>query len=201
MPPAGQPDRRGWEWYYLDRLCRGSLHTFEHRYWVNAVAFSPDGQLLASAAGSPGRGTGDPQCEGELELWHVASGRLLATLLGDQPTPALQTVTFSPDGRWLLAVDATNTWRVWEVAGRRPCLATQAVAANFLLDGRTLAVIGAAGELKHLDLTSGREIRTVRGPVRSQPDQRLLAAFSGDGQRAASCIVGGKKVQILDAGT
>jgi serine/threonine protein kinase len=159
LPMEGQPDRRGWEWYYLDRLCQGSLQMFEHRYWVNAVAFSPDGQLLASAAGSPGRGTGDPQREGELKLWDFATGRLLATLLGDQPTPALQTVTFSQGSRWLMATDAANTWRVWEVASRRPCLTIQAVAAEFLPDGRTLAVVGAAGELKHLDLASvGRSV-------------------------------------------
>jgi WD40 repeat protein len=197
----GQPDRRGWEWYYLDRLCQGSLHTFEHKYWVNAVAFSPDGKLLASAAGSPGRGTGDPQREGELKLWDVATGRLLATLLGDQPTPALQTVTFSQGGRWLMATDAANTWRVWEVASRRPCLAIQAVAAGFLPDGRTLAIVGAAGELKHLDLASSREVLVVRGSLLSRPDQQLLAAFSGDGQRVALRLVGDKKVQILDGGT
>jgi hypothetical protein len=116
MPLEGQPDRRGWEWYYLDRLCQGSVYTFEHRYWVNAVAFSPDGQFLASAAGSPGRGTGDPQREGELKLWDVATGRLLATLLGDQPIPALNTVTFSRDGRRLATTGMEGIVQLWDAA-------------------------------------------------------------------------------------
>ena len=40
-------DRRGWEWYYQQRLCNADLRTLEGED-VQSVAFSPDGRCLAS---------------------------------------------------------------------------------------------------------------------------------------------------------
>src|SRR5262249_57910506 len=41
---------RQWEWYYLERLCRVDPVLFRDKAEVNSVAFSPDGELLASAS-------------------------------------------------------------------------------------------------------------------------------------------------------
>src|SRR5205807_1597261 len=51
-PAPGQEDLRGFEWRYLWRLCQGdSLRTFRgHMGHVRAVAFSPDGKLLATVS-------------------------------------------------------------------------------------------------------------------------------------------------------
>src|SRR5262249_4009986 len=39
---AGTKDPRGWEWYFLDRLCRGDLRTLRgHTRVARAVAYSP----------------------------------------------------------------------------------------------------------------------------------------------------------------
>jgi len=44
-------DVRGFEWYYWDRLCHSSLLDLKgHTSYVTSVAFSPDGQRLASAS-------------------------------------------------------------------------------------------------------------------------------------------------------
>jgi eukaryotic-like serine/threonine-protein kinase len=63
-----------------------------HKQDVRSVAISPDGRTLASA--SP---------DGTLRLWNVASRRAMATLRSDIP---LRWVTFTPDGRALLAREA-----------------------------------------------------------------------------------------------
>ena len=79
---------------YLLRLWRVSdgalLQTLGgHPDWVDSVAFSPDGQTLASGSGE------------EVRLWQVADGSLLRTLTLERYTGPLNTVVFSPDGRTL----------------------------------------------------------------------------------------------------
>ncbi len=68
-PGAGEPDLRGWEWRYLwqlgheDRLTlRSQDDTFA------AVAFSPDGQILAGL-----------ESKGRIQLWDRRTGKLLRT--------------------------------------------------------------------------------------------------------------------------
>jgi WD40 repeat protein len=74
--------------------------------WVGAVAFSPDGALLAAA------GSG----ERFATLWEVASGRLVGRLR--HPTYVVA-VRFDPRGR-ILATSATDgTVRLWDVASQR----------------------------------------------------------------------------------
>src|SRR5581483_7171089 len=52
LPPEGRPDRRGWEWYYLKRLCHAELVAIPaHRDAVSGLAFGPDGKYLVSSAG------------------------------------------------------------------------------------------------------------------------------------------------------
>ena len=51
-PVAGDTDLRGWEWYHLDSVAHSALLTLEHGPMALAVAFSPDGKLLASGGGS-----------------------------------------------------------------------------------------------------------------------------------------------------
>src|SRR5262249_55053811 len=63
-----------------------------HSGWVQALAFSPDGALLASGAGEPRR-------PGECKLWAVANGEERATLPG--PTGGVGALAFAPDGRTL----------------------------------------------------------------------------------------------------
>ena len=48
-PKAGETDLRGFEWYYLDRLCHADLLTLKGHTGSHSVAYSPDGKRLASA--------------------------------------------------------------------------------------------------------------------------------------------------------
>src|ERR1035437_5490085 len=63
-----------------------------HTAAVLAIAFSPDGTLLASASASP---------ENAVKLWSTQSWTLVRTLIG--ASNSLRAVGFSPDGKTVVA--------------------------------------------------------------------------------------------------
>src|SRR5262249_33058893 len=72
---------------------------------VNAIACSPDGQLLATAHG------GDCK-ENAAKLWDRISGQCLRVLSGK--SGGMYAVAFSPDGR-LLATGGSDIPQLWDV--------------------------------------------------------------------------------------
>jgi WD40 repeat protein len=80
------------------------------------AAFSPDGSLIAtgsevSFAAGPERPTAP------LEMWEGSTGRHLFTLRGH--TDVITSLSFSPDGKWLLSTSQDQTARVWDVRSGR----------------------------------------------------------------------------------
>ena len=97
---ACPPERRNWEWRYLNAASDTSLLAMVHpRRNVQNFAFSPDGARIASSSG-----------DGKVRIWEYPSGREVATLA--TPGKAWGMVAFSPDGSRLSA--ASNDGRVWE---------------------------------------------------------------------------------------
>src|SRR5262249_12104787 len=113
---------------------------------LNAVAFSPDGALLALAGrdktawitplagGSPtvlphpgpvldvafspdGRLLATACADGLARLWRVSTGELVRTLRGH--TDDVTSVAFSPDGRLLVTASRDHDARIWAVARGR----------------------------------------------------------------------------------
>jgi serine/threonine protein kinase/outer membrane protein assembly factor BamD (BamD/ComL family)/sugar lactone lactonase YvrE len=69
---------------------------------VHAVAFSPNGQLLASAS-----------WDTTIGIWDMESGELLRQLYGHEKY--VSSVAFSPDGQTLASASADQTVRLWRV--------------------------------------------------------------------------------------
>jgi eukaryotic-like serine/threonine-protein kinase len=160
-PGPDREDLRGFEWYYLWRLCyRGHRLTLRgHGGIVLGVAVSRDGKTLASASSG-----------GTLKLWDMPSGKVRATLQGH--TGAIWSVAFSPDGLTLASAGEDNTVRLWDVATgeeqatlRGHLFPVRSVA--FSPDGKTLAS-GAGGhfprrgEVKLWDVAERRERSTLQ---------------------------------------
>ena len=108
-PRPGESDLRGFEWRYLWRRCvQDQLATLTgHTLTVDCVAFSPNGQWLATGSQ-----------DATLRVWHPAD-QTLVTNLPSAHGP-VWSADFTPDNRYLVTGGDggvefwdTTTWRVW----------------------------------------------------------------------------------------
>src|SRR5579883_2324935 len=134
-----------------------------HTDWVMAVDFSPDGQTLASAAGS-----GDKF----IRLWDVKTGKELRRFEAQEPglNTAIYSLAFSPDGRMIASAGFGGTIHLWEVAtGKERCCFRghdhRIAKVVFSPDGRLLASTGDDSTVLFWDVT-GRHLDTQRHPQR-----------------------------------
>ncbi len=104
-----------------------------HKMTVFGVAFSPDGQTIATAS------VDDTCC-----LWGVRTGQRLAELGGHQG--GTYSVAFSPDGKTLAVGCNEGELKLWNLATRRDMMTLAAephtiFAVSFSPDGSTLATV------------------------------------------------------------
>jgi WD40 repeat protein len=157
-----------------------SIHRFERpcpeprkKCRVSAISFSPDGRTIASVADI--YGTAGEDFETDVDLWDVATGRLLRNLALKGGT---NSIAFSPDGRtlgvtdgiffrgeWEGTVSAKGSVTFWDVASGR-LLHREGFGAfciAFSPNGRTVVVGSAPYIVKVLDAKSWETLHTLRG--------------------------------------
>ncbi len=152
-----------------------------HSGWVTTMAFSPDGQRLATGS-----------WDQTVKLWEVSTGEQLSTTA--KKNKEIQALAFSRDGRWLATEDSSNTvtlrdartgQELRELASDKPLgpLGSNWVySIAFSPDGRWLATGLDDKTVRLWDVETGRrahDFATSRRRV-------TYIAFSPDGRRLAS---------------
>jgi hypothetical protein len=139
-----------------------------HTNGVAGVAFSPDGQILASGSS-------------DVRLWRLSDSALLRTM-----EESGGTVVFSPDGQILAALseDGVRMWRVSDGTLLRTLKASKVTSIAFSPDGQILAS-GSWDEVivRLWRVSDGAQLLTLEGSGRNvvfSPDGQTLASGSRD---------------------
>jgi len=164
-----------------------TLETRSHRGAVSALAYRPDGRLLATA--------GD---DGAIRLWDAAADDLIQALIAGGH--ALASLSWSPDGRFLAAGTTGGKIQLWEPQTGL-LLRTlgghigQVDSVAFSPLGRILASGGADGAIRLWDVSAAEVSQVLDGHVAGV----LALAWSPDGKTLASGGSVDGRVRLWDA--
>ena len=193
-----------WTFRLWDIARQQNTATLEHvvdrtKYAVKAVAFSPDGQILATAAI-------------HVKLWNLRNQAEVATLRHDNYMWAL---AFSSDGRFLAAGDGDQNGpgnvKVWDVSTRQAVASMQAdskvvYSVVFSPDDRLIASAGYDGIIKLWTVSDWSLQGTLHNPggtvysLDIAPDGKTLAS-TGHESVSLWGVESGEKIASLSLGS
>ena len=171
------------------------IEALDRRTPVSALAFSPDGALIAS-------GSEDHM----VRVWHLATRRLIRRL--DGHGSAVTAVTFSPDGSLIASASNDRTVRLWDAHAGRLVRTLQGhvyhvYAVAFDPQGRLLATASWDRTIAIWDVRSGVLLKKLRGhtaAIRSvafSRDGKMLASASDDQTVRLWSVDEGQELKVL----
>jgi eukaryotic-like serine/threonine-protein kinase len=197
-PKPGEPDPRGFEWYYLKRLRQPELIRINHGSPdLTCVAFSPDGKRLVSAAS-----------DHLVKVWEAESGKELLALEG-----AGRQVAFSANGNRIACGGQEWDARTAKNLQPLPTPSRAPAAGNNVTvyphqgrvispDGTRLA--GMSGTIVRIsDAKTGDELFALHGHSSAiwnlafSPDSKRLGSASWDGTARMWDVETGKELLVL----
>ncbi len=149
-------------------------------YRVRALAFSEDGQMLATGSGVPSR-------SGEVKIWNVEDGSLI-TAIPEAHLDSVNAVEFSRDGEYVASAGADKFVRMFEVATGKQIHKFEghtnyALGVSWRQDGKIIASCAADDTIMIWDTTTGDRLRTIPGFTK----QVFSVKFVGQENITVSC--------------
>ncbi len=122
---------------------------------VYAVAYSPDGKLVATGS-----------FDKTIKLWDAANGKELRTFSGPQGHQSLVlSIAFAPNGEVLASGGADNFAKIWDVPSSKPArelaLGSKGVKVAVSADGKTYAAGGSDGKFRLFAAADGKQLAEV----------------------------------------
>ena len=174
-------------------------NTTAHASNVTAVAFSPNGAVLASAS-----------LDQTIKLWSTNGWSCLKTLTGH--TGGVTSVAFSPGGTMLASGSLDQTIKLWDVASGT-CVATamghsdSVTSVAFSPDGARLVSGGQDNSVRIWSAADGTLIQILGDhtdyvkAVAISPDGTLCATASNDKSIQVRRLVDGQLLRVLSGHT
>jgi WD40 repeat protein len=162
--------------------------------WLNGIAYSPDGTLIAAATGKAVR------------LWSAADGKQLLPPLASN---GIERVVFSGDGKRLLMLGRSAAPQIWDTtSGASLALASGEVHdAAFSPVDAMVVTAGADGTVKSWNATTGKAVHTLADygkdagvvTVAFAPDGQSVLVATKDGRAQLLAVDDGEAVATFDA--
>ena len=168
---------------------------------VRSVAFSPNGQLVASGSE-----------DNAIRLWEVTTGESTKVLRGHGS--AVRSSIFSPNGEWIASGGQDGRVRLWNIQGYQEVRVLHSTAfrghadailsARYSKDGKQIVTASRDRTAMLWDATTGQRVRPfeegheyLATSAAFFPDRRRLATGAGDNSVRIWDITEGTQLKVL----